>query len=274
MIKVLTTQRRRGPTEHRRHGHRCEVRRRTAVARSSLQDDADRGALVRPHDGHRGVLDPEGRRPRLPPAPRSCGSSPPTSRRARTSAHRGTMAMPNTNFLGIAVRRPCNGRWSRGSRRPRASCVPARRGSSVAASSPAPISSVGFFDGKRQIARVKKNDAGHVPARPGSTGRRQDGRARAHGRRVGHGRAASRGRPAPSASAIAERHACGSRSSQAARSGIGAAVARLLTSRGWRCVLVARGEAELAATARELDAEAGGLRRRRPRLPSTGSPRR
>lgn len=38
--------------------------------------------------------------------------------------------------------------------------------------------------------------------------------------------------------------------------GIGAAVARLLTARGWRCVLLARGEDELTKVARELDAEA------------------
>lgn len=38
-------------------------------------------------------------------------------------------------------------------------------------------------------------------------------------------------------------------------SGIGAAVARLLTSRGWSCVLLARGQERLAAIATELGAE-------------------
>jgi short-subunit dehydrogenase len=39
-------------------------------------------------------------------------------------------------------------------------------------------------------------------------------------------------------------------------SGIGAAVARLLTRRGWRCVLLARGQARLEALAAEIGAEA------------------
>jgi short-subunit dehydrogenase len=38
-------------------------------------------------------------------------------------------------------------------------------------------------------------------------------------------------------------------------SGIGAAVARLLSQRGWRCVLIARGEERLRTVAEELDAE-------------------
>jgi short-subunit dehydrogenase len=38
-------------------------------------------------------------------------------------------------------------------------------------------------------------------------------------------------------------------------SGIGAALARRLNSRGWHCVLVARGEERLATVAKELDAE-------------------
>jgi uncharacterized protein len=39
-------------------------------------------------------------------------------------------------------------------------------------------------------------------------------------------------------------------------SGIGAALARLLTNRGWRCVLVARGRERLERVAKELGAEA------------------
>ena len=48
-------------------------------------------------------------------------------------------------------------------------------------------------------------------------------------------------------------------------SGIGEATARLLTRRGWHCVLLARGEERLRAVAEELGGECGGLRRRRPR---------
>jgi short-subunit dehydrogenase len=39
-------------------------------------------------------------------------------------------------------------------------------------------------------------------------------------------------------------------------SGIGAALARLLTARGWRCVLLARGREQLERVADEIDAEA------------------
>jgi hypothetical protein len=39
-------------------------------------------------------------------------------------------------------------------------CVPRKAELLAAAASPAPISSVGFYDGKRQVARVKKSEAG------------------------------------------------------------------------------------------------------------------
>jgi len=71
----------------------------------------------------------------------------------------GDEAMPNTRFLGFRINvanRPV-ATWVSPVR---AACVPRKAELVVAASSSAPISSVGFFDGKRQIARVKRNDAG------------------------------------------------------------------------------------------------------------------
>ncbi|HEU0304238.1 MAG TPA: S8 family serine peptidase [Gaiellaceae bacterium] len=71
----------------------------------------------------------------------------------------GDEAMPNTRFLGVrfsVVARPAV-TWIAPTR---ASCVAKRAELQVAASSPARISSVGFFDGKRQVARVRKSDQG------------------------------------------------------------------------------------------------------------------
>ncbi len=71
----------------------------------------------------------------------------------------GDEAMPNTNFLGARfnVRARPVVTWLTPTK---GSCVPAKTVLSVAAGSSAEVSSVGFFDGKRQIARVTKNDAG------------------------------------------------------------------------------------------------------------------
>ena len=71
----------------------------------------------------------------------------------------GDEAMPNTRFLGArfdVVRRPVV-TWLVPVK---GSCVPRRAELEVAASSPAAISSVGFYDGKRQVARVRKGEAG------------------------------------------------------------------------------------------------------------------
>jgi len=71
----------------------------------------------------------------------------------------GDEAMPNTRFLGArfdVVRRPVV-TWITPTK---GSCVPRKAELLVAAASPAPISSVGFYDGKRQVARVKKSEAG------------------------------------------------------------------------------------------------------------------
>jgi hypothetical protein len=71
----------------------------------------------------------------------------------------GDEAMPNTRFLGarfLVVNRPAV-TWIGPAK---GSCLAARAELQVSASSPATISSVGFFDGKRQIARVRRSDQG------------------------------------------------------------------------------------------------------------------
>jgi hypothetical protein len=71
----------------------------------------------------------------------------------------GDEAMPNTRFLGArfdVVQRPVV-TWIAPTK---GSCVPRKAELQVAAASPAPISSVGFYDGKRQVARVRNSEAG------------------------------------------------------------------------------------------------------------------
>jgi minor extracellular serine protease Vpr len=67
--------------------------------------------------------------------------------------------MPNTKFFGfrMAVVNGPSVNWITPSK---SACLPARAKLVVAAGSTAQVSSVGFFDGNRQIARVRKNDAG------------------------------------------------------------------------------------------------------------------
>ena len=71
----------------------------------------------------------------------------------------GDEAMPNTRFLGArfsVVARPVV-TWITPTR---GACLPRRAELVVAASSPATISSIGFYDGKRQVARVRKSELG------------------------------------------------------------------------------------------------------------------
>ena len=67
--------------------------------------------------------------------------------------------MPNTRFAGfrLAVLNGPSVSWITPSK---SACLPARAKLVVAAGSTAQVSSVGFFDGNRQIGRVRKNDAG------------------------------------------------------------------------------------------------------------------
>jgi hypothetical protein len=71
----------------------------------------------------------------------------------------GTNPMPNSRFAGarIAVVNRPTVSWISPS--PNA-CLGARAQLQVVATSPAVVSSVGFYDGKRQIARVRRNQLG------------------------------------------------------------------------------------------------------------------
>ncbi len=71
----------------------------------------------------------------------------------------GTNPMPNSRFQGVRIS-VVNGPAVSWITPNKGACVPARARLQVAASSPAVISSVGFFDGNRQIGRVRKNFAG------------------------------------------------------------------------------------------------------------------
>jgi hypothetical protein len=71
----------------------------------------------------------------------------------------GTNPMPNSRFRGVrisVVNRPAV-TWLLPSK---GACLPARARLQLAASAPSVISSIGIFDGNRQIARVRKNVAG------------------------------------------------------------------------------------------------------------------
>jgi hypothetical protein len=71
----------------------------------------------------------------------------------------GVNPMPNSRFRGIrmeVVTRPTI-TWILPSKN---ACLPARAKLQVVAGSNAVISSVGFFDGNRQIGRVRRNNAG------------------------------------------------------------------------------------------------------------------
>jgi subtilisin family serine protease len=68
----------------------------------------------------------------------------------------GTNPMPNSRFAGVrmaVVNRPAV-TWITPARN---ACLPARARLQVVANSPAVVSSVGFFDGRRQIGRVRRN---------------------------------------------------------------------------------------------------------------------
>jgi hypothetical protein len=71
----------------------------------------------------------------------------------------GTNPMPNSRFGGArvaVVNRPTVS-WIAPTKN---ACLAARAQLQVVATSPAVVSSVGFFDGKRQIARVRRSSAG------------------------------------------------------------------------------------------------------------------
>jgi minor extracellular serine protease Vpr len=71
----------------------------------------------------------------------------------------GVNPMPNSRFGGIRMS-VVDGPAVTWITPNRGACLPARARLQVAASAPSVISSVGFFDGERQIARVRRNTAG------------------------------------------------------------------------------------------------------------------
>ena len=157
----------------------------------------------------------------------------------------GDEAMPNTRFAGrrfSVVARPV-ATWIAPTK---GACVRGRAELQVHASSPAAISSVGIFDGKRQIARVRRSDRGstrHLACRWRRKGRHQL-------------TAIVSDTAGRESEALARR----SRLLKVAvvtggSSGIGAALARRLGNRGWHCVLVARGPERLVAVSDGLGAE-------------------
>jgi hypothetical protein len=71
----------------------------------------------------------------------------------------GTNPMPNSRFRGIRMT-VVNGPAVTWISPRKNACLPARAKLQVVATSPSVISSVGFFDGNRQIARVRRNTTG------------------------------------------------------------------------------------------------------------------
>jgi hypothetical protein len=84
----------------------------------------------------------------------------------------GANPMPNTNIRGVrinVVNRPTITWIAPGKN----ACLAARQRLLVVANDTAPISSVGFFDGNRQIGRVRRNVAGLYQTTWRTTGRRR-----------------------------------------------------------------------------------------------------
>ena len=84
----------------------------------------------------------------------------------------GTNPMPNSRFHGVrvsVVNRPAV-TWITPNK---GACLPARAQLQVVASAPSVISSVGFFDGNRQIRRVRRNVAGIYTLTWGTAGKRK-----------------------------------------------------------------------------------------------------
>ena len=147
--------------------------------------------LFDPQTGHRRVLDPANGAPARSQARSSCRSSRPTTRRRRTSTRSPTARSRTRASQGLraeAVPRPTV-TWITPEK---GKCLAARQKLLVVANDNVQISSVGFFDGQRQIGRVQKNVAG-LYEMTWRTTREAEGPARAHRGRVGRPRARGRG---------------------------------------------------------------------------------
>jgi Big-like domain-containing protein len=84
----------------------------------------------------------------------------------------GTNPYPNSRFAGVRMS-VVNGPAVTWISPARNACLAARARLQVVASSPAVISSVGFFDGTRQIGRVRRNTAGIYTLSWRTTGKRR-----------------------------------------------------------------------------------------------------
>ena len=185
-----------GRPSSRRSPTRSPASTRTPSSSSSGRRRAERRSARRSSTRRPGLRRSRYRASALPARRRarsSCSSSRPTSRRRRTST-RSPAARSRTRASRGSAPRRCRDRPSRGSRPRRARCVAARQKLLVVANDNVQISSVGFFDGKRQIGRVQQERRRALRADLADE-RQAQGRARAHGRRVGRPRARGRGEP-------------------------------------------------------------------------------
>ncbi len=125
-----------------------------STRRSSVGRDA-----LRPRDGRRGVRDPADHASARARYAVHADSSPPITRRQRTSTPSPTARSRTRASQGLraeAVPRPTV-TWITPEK---GKCLAARQKLLVVANDNVQISSVGFFDGQRQIGRVQKNTAG------------------------------------------------------------------------------------------------------------------
>ena len=182
----------------RREDHGREVGRRSALApallrarpRTDWNRSARRSSIPRPESLRSRSLARRRSSTRGSQFMRLVASDYQESKNINTES---TSPLPNTRFQGFraqAVNRPTV-TWITPEK---GKCLAARQKLQVVANDNVQISSVGFFDGNRQIGRVRRNVAGLYEL-TWRDGRKAEGRARPHRHRVGRPRARGRGEP-------------------------------------------------------------------------------